>query len=122
MGAAELVDSRRLTGPNLLGSFAGAVMDVRLRDREFLAGELSIADFASFPWVIPYKRYGTDLDRFENVRRWFDTLKARPAVQRGVDVGKDWKRDEATQKRAHSVMFGQNADTVFEAAAAMDDQ
>ena len=42
-----------------------AVMDVRLRDREFLAGDLSIADFASFPWVLPYRRLGNDLDRVQ---------------------------------------------------------
>lgn len=93
-----------------------AVMDVRLRDRDFLAGDYSIADIAAFPWVMPYKRYGQDLDRFENLRRWFDAIKNRPAVQRGVDVGKDWRRDEARNERARALMFGQNSATVFEAA------
>ncbi len=97
-----------------------AVMDVRLRDREFLAGDYSIADIAAFPWIIPYRRYGFDLDRFENVRRWFDSLKARPAVRRGVDVGKDWRRDEPHDEKAHSVMFGQNAETVINAAKGLD--
>ena len=97
-----------------------AVMDVRLRDRDFLAGDYSIADIAAFPWIIPYRRYGTDLDRFENVRRWFDTIKNRPAVRRGVDVGKDWQRDESRSDKAHSVMFGQNAETVFNAAKDAD--
>jgi len=93
-----------------------AVMDVRLRDREFLAGDYSVADIAAFPWLIPYRRLGNDLDRFSNVRTWFDTLKVRPAVQRGVDVGKDWRRDERSSSKAHSIMFGQNAQTVYEAA------
>ena len=93
-----------------------AVMDVRLRNREFLAGEYSIADMASFPWIIPYRRYGSDLDRFENLRRWFDAIKNRPAVRRGVDIGKDWKRDESRSEEARSVMFGQNAETVLDAA------
>ncbi len=97
-----------------------AVMDVRLRDRDFLAGEYSIADIAAFPWVMPYKRYGQDLDRFENLRRWFDEIKNRPAVQRGVDVGKDWRRDEAKNERARALMFGQNSATVFEAAKALE--
>ena len=57
-----------------------AVMDVRLRNRQFLAGEYSIADIASFPWVVPYRRLGNDLDRFSNLRRWFDALMERPAV------------------------------------------
>ena len=93
-----------------------AVMDVRLRDREFLAGNYSIADIAAFPWLIPYRRLGNDLDRFPNLRQWYDTLKTRPAVRRGVDVGKDWRREERSSNRAHSIMFGQNAQTVYDAA------
>ena len=93
-----------------------AVMDVRLRDREYLAGDFSIADIASFPWVLPYRRYGYDLDRFSNLRRWFDAINTRPAVQRGVDLGKDWRRDEANNEKARSIMFGQNSATVFAAA------
>ena len=93
-----------------------AVMDVRLRDREFLAGEYSIADIASFPWVIPYKGLGNDLDRFSNLRRWFDAMKQRPAVRKGTDVGSDWKRDERASAAAKSVMFGQDSQTVFDAA------
>ncbi len=97
-----------------------AVMDVRLRDRDFLAGDYSIADIASFPWVVPYKRLGNDLDRFKNVRRWFDTIKQRPAVRRGVDLGSDWKRDERQNDSARALMFGQNAQTVFDAADAVE--
>jgi GST-like protein len=97
-----------------------AVMEVRLRDREFLAGEYSIADMASFPWVLPYRRLGNDLDKFPNLRRWFDTLKERPAVRRGVDIGKGWRRDEATNKRARELMFKQDAETVFLAAEAKE--
>jgi len=93
-----------------------AVMDVRLREREFLAGDYSIADIASFPWVIPYKRFGFDLDNFANVRRWFDAMKLRPAVRKGTDVGSDWKRDERASAAAKEVMFGQNSQTVFDAA------
>jgi len=92
-----------------------AVMDVRLRDREYLAGEYSIADMAAFPWVVPYKRLGSNLDPFENLRRWFDSIKSRPAVRRGIDLGKDWRDDEARGDAAHAVMFGQNAQTVMDA-------
>lgn len=97
-----------------------AVMDVRLRDRDFLAGDYSIADIAAFPWVMPYQRLGNDLDRFENLRDWFDRIKSRPAVIRGVDVGKDWQRDEARSDKARSLMFGQNSETVFNAADAVE--
>ena len=92
-----------------------AVMDVRLRDREFLAGDYSIADIASFPWVIPYRRLGNDLDKFPNLRRWFDSLKVRPAVQAGIDLGKGWRRDEAKSEEARAMMFGQDSVTVYKA-------
>jgi len=97
-----------------------AVMDIRLRDREFLAGDYSIADIASFPWVVPYRRLGNDLDRFANLRHWFDVLKNRPAVQRGIDLGKDWQRDEAQNEKARALLFNQDADTVFAAADALE--
>ena len=98
-----------------------AVMDVRLRDRDFFAGDYSIADIACFPWVMPYRRYGFDLDRFTNLRRWFDSIKARPAVRAGVDLGKDWRRNEARNERARSLMFGQNSETVYKAAEGLED-
>ena len=98
-----------------------AVMDVRLRKREYLAGEFSIADIASFPWVVPYRRLGNDLDRFVNLRRWFDALKERPAVRTGMDLGKDWRRDEVRDDAARRLVFGQSSRSVFEAAKALED-
>lgn len=98
-----------------------AVMEVRLRTREFLAGDYSIADMACFPWVMPYRRFGFDFDRFPNLRRWFDTLKQREAVQNGVDLGKGWRRDEPRSERARALMFGQTAATVFEAAKGLEE-
>lgn len=97
-----------------------AVMDVRLRNRDYLAGDYSIADIASFPWVLPYRRLGNDLDNFPNLRRWFDILKERPAVQRGVNLGKGWRRNEATNEKARAMMFDQNAETVRKAAAGLE--
>lgn len=97
-----------------------AVMDVRLRNREFLAGEYSIADIASFPWIVPYRRLGNDLNRFANLRRWFDTLKTRGAVRRGIELGGDWRRDEARNETARALLFDQNSETVFAAAKGLD--
>jgi GST-like protein len=95
-----------------------AVMDVRLRDREYLAVDYSIADIASFPWVIPYRRLGNDLARFQNVRRWFDNIKQRPAVRKGVELGSDWDLAEQKSDTARTMMFEQNSKTVFDAADA----
>jgi GST-like protein len=85
------------------------VMNTRLDDRDCLAGDYSIADMASFPWVAGYKRFGTDLDQFPNLRRWFDELKTRPAVRRGMDAGEDWSRPQLTDEEARKVLFGQTA-------------
>lgn len=99
-----------------------AVMDVRLRKRQFLAGDYSIADMACFPWIMPYRRYGFDLDNFQNLRRWFDAIKSREAVQNGVNLGKGWRRDEARNDRARAMMFGQDSTTVYRAAGELEDR
>jgi GSH-dependent disulfide-bond oxidoreductase len=88
------------------------VMDARLEDRPFLAGEYSIADIASFPWVVSYRKFGVDLDQFPNLRNWFDGLKVRPAVRRGHDLGRDWRRPESPGEEERKVLFGQNAATL----------
>jgi len=97
-----------------------AVMDVRLRNRAFLAGDYSIADIACFPWVVPYRRLGNNLDKFTHLRRWFDALKVRPAVQRGIDLGKDWPRNEAQNEEARNLLFEQSSKTVFAAAKKLE--
>jgi GST-like protein len=98
-----------------------AVMDVRLRDRDYLAGDYSIADIAAFPWVLPYRWFGVDLDRFANLRRWFDRLKMRPGLRRGIELGRGWRSGEARDAAAREILFGQNADTVLKAAQAREE-
>ena len=66
------------------------VLDRRLADREFIAGDYSIADMACWPWVITYKRQEVDLEQFPNVRRWYKALQARPALRRGYEVGREF--------------------------------
>jgi GST-like protein len=59
------------------------VLNKRLADRPYLAGEAySIADIASYPWIVPWHKHGQSLDEFPNVKRWFEAIAARPAVQR----------------------------------------
>jgi GST-like protein len=64
------------------------VLDRRLGEAEYLAGEYGIADMATYPWVARHEWQGVTLDEFKNVRRWFDAISARPAVQRGMQVPK----------------------------------
>lgn len=63
-----------------------SVVDGRLEGREFLVDSYSIADIASFPWMRHHRRFEVDIEDYPNVRRWIDTIAARPAVQRGLDV------------------------------------
>ena len=85
------------------------VLNKRLADREFLAGDYSIADMASVGWTRSYKNQGQDLEDFPNLKRWFDTTLARPAVERAIMVGQDRRNNLADDKEAQKVLFGQRA-------------
>lgn len=85
------------------------VMNRRLADRAFLAGDYSIADMASIGWVKSYERQGQDLNDFPNLKRWFETMMARPAVARGCEVGIEHRKNIADDKDAQKVLFGQAA-------------
>ena len=94
------------------------VMNNILTEREYLAGDYSVADMASFPWVTAYKRYEVDLNKFKEVRRWFDTMKNRPAVRKGMDVGKDERTfTQKPTKESLKMMFQQDSDSIAKAAA-----
>jgi GST-like protein len=62
------------------------VLNGRLLDHEYLADEYSIADIATYPWVARYEWHKTNLGDYPHVKRWFDAISARPAVQRGMKV------------------------------------
>ncbi len=83
------------------------VMDRRLADRAFLAGDYSIADMASWPWVVPWQNQGQVLSDFPNLERWFKAMEARPAVQKGFAVGRDLRKP--MDDEAKKILFGQTA-------------
>ena len=62
------------------------MLDKRLGEAAYLADEYSIADIATYPWVARHEWHKIDLNDFPNVKRWYDTIGARPAVQRGMAV------------------------------------
>jgi len=64
------------------------VLDKELAQREFLAGSYSIADVATYPWVGRHEGHNVRLEEFPNVKRWFDSTSARPAVKRGMEIPK----------------------------------
>jgi len=89
------------------------VMDTVLHQTEYLAGDYSIADMASFPWITAYKRYGVNLNKFKNLRRWFDNLKNRPAVRKGMNVGKEDRTfGKKPSKESLNLMFQQDSDSI----------
>jgi GSH-dependent disulfide-bond oxidoreductase len=85
------------------------VLDKRLADRPFLAGEYSIADMAAWPWTVGHEMQGQSIDDFPNFKRWFETIKARPAVEKGFAVGKELRTPAGMDEEAKKVLFGQTA-------------
>ena len=64
------------------------MLDRRLAGREFVADEYSIADIAIWPWISRFEWQTIDMNQYANVKRWYETIAKRPAVQRGYDVPK----------------------------------
>lgn len=88
------------------------VLDRQLADREFIAGDYSIADMACYPWIVPHRAHGQDLDDFPHLKRWFETIRARPAVietWRGVKDSYA-KPERPMSEESRRMLFGQTAD------------
>jgi GSH-dependent disulfide-bond oxidoreductase len=86
------------------------VLDRRLAQAPFVAGDYSIADMAIYPWIVPHEAQGQNLEDFPGLKRWFETIAARPAVQRAYEAGKHLQRERTgfTDEERH-VLFGQTA-------------
>lgn len=84
------------------------VMNKRLSDHDYLAGDYSIADMAAYPWVRSYQGYEDGLfNEFSHLKRWYETIDSRPAVQKGLTVLEEHKVDaKDLDKDAFSMLFG----------------
>ena len=82
------------------------VLDRRLEQVEYLAGDYSIADMASFPWTRSWERQGVELGEFPNVRRWFDAIETRPAVKRGLELLAERRSTGTFDAEARENLFG----------------
>ena len=83
------------------------VLERRLGEAPYLAGDdYTIADIATFPWLRSHERQGVDLADYPNVKRWFDEIAARPAVERGVEVLADRRRAGPISDKEREMMFG----------------
>lgn len=85
------------------------VMDKRLSDREFLAGEYSIADMACIGWTVGWERQGQNIEDFPNLKRWISALRGRPMVKAGLEIGKEKRRQGGMSEEEKRILFGQRA-------------
>ncbi len=82
------------------------VIDKRLEDREYLAGDYSIADMATYPWLRGWERQGQNLDDTPNLKRWYEELETRPAVQTGIKLLEDRRAKGPMSDAAKEKLFG----------------
>ncbi len=87
------------------------VLDRRLEGRDFLTGSYSIADMASYPWIVPYERQGQKLEDFPNVKRWFEAIRERPATIEAYRKGAEISEQKPMTEEQRKVLFGQTAKT-----------
>jgi GST-like protein len=94
------------------------VMDKRLAGRDYLAGDYSIADMASYPWVAIWKRIDQSIEAFPNLAAWVERMRARPAVDRAYRKGHETvpPRTGGMSEEARKILFGQTAASVKTAA------
>lgn len=89
------------------------VLNKRLADREFIAGDYSIADMASYPWIVPYKNQGQNIDDFPHLKRWLEAIAARPAVERAYakakEVNPKFGQPTIRSDDERKLLFGQTA-------------
>lgn len=83
------------------------VLNTRLADRAYIAGEYSIADIACYPWVVSHERQQQDLHDFPHLKRWFESIAARPAVIRAYQKAEALKTPSLMTEEAKQILFGQ---------------
>jgi len=92
-----------------------SVLDTQLQGRDYLAGEYSIADIAHYPWIIKYPQLNIFIDAYPNLRKWFERMSDRPAVQRGMQIPSDADYAEEEKRKAQDkeqwMELVHNADT-----------
>lgn len=89
------------------------VLNRRLADRPFVAGEYSIADIASYPWIVPYERQGQNLEDFPCLLRWFEAIRDRPATVRAYEKAKEINTQPSVMsEESKRILFGQTAKSV----------
>ena len=89
-----------------------ALLDKRLADRQFVAGDYSIADIAAYPWIVGHERQSQKLEDFPNLKRWFETIQARPATVRAYEKAEAFKNQTLDIEKSRELLFNQSANTI----------
>ena len=84
------------------------VMDKQLANREFIAGDYSIADMASYPWIFKHPYLQLELEKFPNLNRWFETIEQRPAVARAYEIGVGINTTPTVTEDSKKLLLGQS--------------
>jgi len=87
------------------------VLNGQLAGRDYVAGEYSIADMASYPWIVPHERQGQNLEDFPHLKAWFERIKARPATIRAYEKGESYRTNPTVTPESAKILFGQKART-----------
>ena len=97
------------------------VMNKRLADRGYLAGDYSIADMASYPWVVPWERQGQNINDFPHLKRWLEAIADRDAVKRAYAKAKEVNPNPGGIRTAEerAILFGQTAQSVAQSVDRM---
>jgi GSH-dependent disulfide-bond oxidoreductase len=85
------------------------VLNRRLADRAFIAGDYSIADIAAYPWIVPHQRQGQSLEDFPHLKRWFEAIRSRPATVRAYDKAREINTRPVVTEESRRILFGQTA-------------
>jgi GST-like protein len=85
------------------------VLNKQLSNKEYMAGEYSIADMATYPWIVPHRNQGQDLDDFPDLKRWFELMSSRPAVIRAYEIAKEVNPAPSVSEQGKKILFGQRA-------------
>jgi GST-like protein len=87
------------------------VLNRRLENRDYIAGTYSIADMATYPWIVPYEAQGQNLSDFPHLQRWFEAVKARPSTVKAYDKGNTFNTPKEISEESRRILFGQTAQT-----------
>lgn len=84
-----------------------SVLERQLAERDYIAGDYSIADMAVYPWAVPHERQGITLAEYPHVERWLQALAARPAIIRAYEKGRNINSAATVDEAAKKMLFGQ---------------